>query len=342
MSGLKTYSPAISVVMSFYSGPLRWIEEAVHSILSQSFHDFEFIIICDNPDNAPAIGFVQDMAEKDSRIRLVINESHIGITKSLNIGMAIAKGRYIARMDADDIAYPDRLRMQAEFLEEDPSRMFCCSDVDVIDKDGRILKKRRNRNKTGDEWIYMENHISHPSVMFRRELLELRKPLYDEFYRYSQDYELWIFLLSRGVKLHMIKDSLIQYRVSDINISSAHRQQQNMYFQQLHRNLLTSRLKSLGIVSDEDCRHIGAMLEKTSKAASAHSGQTGKELLLILYILYFTQAVTDRRYILKYFLDRNMIFMKIRPQLSYQMLRAHISGYKKTAFLDGQNRLESL
>lgn len=326
------HRPEISVVMSFYNGPLLWIEQAVSSILNQTYKDFEFIIICDKPDNNEAIEYIRLMEQKDERIKFIINSTNIGITKSLNIGLEMASGRFIARMDADDIAYPERLSRQMEFLEETPSRMLCSSDVDVIDAKGKIVKKRRNRHKYSPEWLFMENYISHPSVMFRRELLQLRSPFYNEFYKYTQDYELWIFLRSRGVQMHLINESLLQYRDSDQNISTIHRVLQNRYFQKLHRDLILSRLEELGIRCENF--DLKDLLKKTSDMCIGSSGQQAKELHMILYVLYFTLAVNESKYILKYFMDPNRLFRHNRLQLSYQMLRAPLSGKRKKAYLD--------
>lgn len=326
------HRPAISIVMSFYNGPLLWIQQAVSSILTQSFKDFEFIIICDKPDNKEAIDYISELAIEDSRIKLYINSTNIGLTKSLNLALKKASGKFIARMDADDIAYPERLATQIRFLEADPSRLFCSSDVDVIDEKGGIRKRQRNRHKNTLEWIYMENYISHPSVMFRRELLELREPFYNEFYRYTQDYELWIFLLSRKIELHFIHESLIQYRDSSHNISAVHRKMQNRYFQQLHRDLIFSRLEELGI-STED-KNLQDLLEQASRKCLDSEGQEAKDLYKILYVLYFTLAVEDHSYIMKYLRDPNRLFRHNRIQLFYQMLRVPFSGHRKNAYLD--------
>lgn len=324
--------PVLSIIMSFYNGPLLWIRLAISSILNQSFRDFEFIIICDKPDNKEAIDYIRALAEDDSRIKLYINSIHIGLTKSLNRALKKASGKFIARMDADDIAYPERLATQVRFLEADPSRLFCSSDVDVINENGKIKKRQRNKRKNTLEWIYMENYISHPSVMFRRELLDLREPFYNEFYRYTQDYELWIFLISQNIELHFIRESLIQYRDSKQNISAVHRKMQNRYFQQLHRNLILSRLEEFGIsTEDKDLQYL---LEQASQKCLNSEGQEAKDLYKILYVLYFTLAVEDNSYIMKYLRDPNRLFRHNRIQLFYKMLRVPFSGHRKNAYLD--------
>lgn len=333
MTALQTDRPAVSVVMSFYKEPLRWILASVESILKQTFTDFEFIIICDNPDYEEAMELIRQAASGDRRIRLIVNKKNIGLTKSLNIGLSLARGPLIARMDADDIAYPVRLATQVAFMSANPEVGLCSSDVDVIDGDGIITKRRRNRRKNEGKWIYMENYISHPTVMFRTGILDLRTPLYDENYRYTQDYELWIFLLSKGVRIHSLNECLVQYRCSDSNISSVHYSMQNAYFNKLHWNLISGRLLELGIIEKKDLNDLHVMLEKTVHQFASHDRKTKEELSLILYTLYFTLATDDRKYIVRYFLDRNLLAFRVRAQLSYQMLRAKISGKSKRAYL---------
>lgn len=333
MTSAQDNRPAISVVMSFYKEPLRWILASVGSIQNQTFGDFEFIIICDNPDYAEAIEAIRSLARTDRRIRLLTNERNIGITKSLNRGLSVARGGLIARMDADDIAYPERFATQAAFLDAHIEIGLCSSDVDVIDKDGKVTRRRRNRRKNESRWIYMENYISHPTVMFRRSIMELRSPLYNEEYRYTQDYELWIYLLSKGVRMHSLDECLLQYRCSDSNISTVHYAKQNDYFNELHWRLVSGRLIKSGIIEKDDLKDMRVMLEKSVRAFGQYDRKEKAELAMIIYTLYFTLATDDRRYIVRYFLDRNFLPLRLRAQLSYQMLRAGISGKKKRAYL---------
>ena len=99
---------AISVVMSVYNEPVDWIRQSIDSILNQTFRYFEFIIINDNPEGISQKKMLKDFAAKDNRIKIIENEENKGLTKSLNIGISKATGKYIARMDADDISMPDR------------------------------------------------------------------------------------------------------------------------------------------------------------------------------------------------------------------------------------------
>ena len=106
----------VSVIMSTYQEPLVWIDEAVSSIQNQTYQNFEFIIVVDDPDYKQLVGYILRKKKEDNRIIVHINERNKGLTESLNIAVKMAKGTYIARMDADDIAAPDRLECELDYL----------------------------------------------------------------------------------------------------------------------------------------------------------------------------------------------------------------------------------
>ena len=138
-------SPQISVVMPAYNAE-KYITEAIDSILFQTFKDFEFIIINDASTDS-----TKDIIEsyKDPRIKLVNNEQNKGVAKSLNIGISVACGKYIARMDADDIALPERFQKQFDFMEQHPN----------IDVCGSWAKKTGNENEIINNPVLRPNAI---------------------------------------------------------------------------------------------------------------------------------------------------------------------------------------
>lgn len=212
----------ISVLMSAYNEPLKWLSQSVDSILQQTFKDFEFIIICDNPYYGQGTQLLKDYAEKDKRITLIINEENIGLTKSLNKGLAIAKGDYIARMDADDISMPNRLEKQFKYMESHP-------DVIVL---GCMIKRfGQTQHWHPQEAVYFSdedlkaqmlfgNCIAHPTAIIRNKVLTSNQITYDENYRHSQDYRLWEQLMAYG-KFAKLKDVLLKYRVSEQQITKS-------------------------------------------------------------------------------------------------------------------------
>ena len=123
----------ITVLMSVYNTPIEQLKQAIESILNQTYINFEFLIICDGIKNED-IDFIKGF--KDERITLEINDKNIGLVKSLNKGLKIAKGKYIARMDTDDIAYPDRLEKEIKFMKENPQYAIVAGKANFFDESG--------------------------------------------------------------------------------------------------------------------------------------------------------------------------------------------------------------
>lgn len=188
MEKVMNRNPAITVLMTIYQDK-DYLAEAVESILNQSYRNFEFLIIAEpeTPDESLEIirGF------QDKRIRLVINKKHLGFSNSLNKGIRIARGKYIARMDADDISLRNRLLFQFIYMELHNSVIICGTNVYVINKKGQKIEKSHlplNSNEI-KIWLCFQDVIRHPTVMFRRN--KLIEEMF--FYRVQQaeDYELW-------------------------------------------------------------------------------------------------------------------------------------------------------
>jgi glycosyltransferase involved in cell wall biosynthesis len=202
--------PKLSVIMSVYKEPVEWLCQSINSILGQTYTDFEFIIICDNPNYEKGIELLNNYAGKDNRIKLLFNETNIGLTKSLNKGVAIAEGTYIARMDADDISLPGRFERQVKLLEEHPEIGVCGSIIDYIG-DRKGLKYFPEPNK--DIFLFLETAFAHPTVMMKKCLLPSPK-CYNEDFVVSQDYALWTELYAKGVNFYNFQTPLVHYRIS--------------------------------------------------------------------------------------------------------------------------------
>ena len=132
--------PEISVIMSVYNEPKEYLIRSIESILNQTFKDFEFIVILDNPKNEIARNIAKEYSLKDERIVFIKNEENIGLTKSLNKGISISKGKFIARMDADDISHPKRFEEQISFLNKNNEYGLCGTKAYLIDENGKILE----------------------------------------------------------------------------------------------------------------------------------------------------------------------------------------------------------
>lgn len=214
--------PKISVLMSVYNGEL-FLRQAVESILQQSFRDFEFIIVNDgSTDSSPEILRSFD----DGRIQLV-NQPNMGLTKSLNKAMKMARGEYIARQDADDVSEPDRFRKQVEALDGDTEVVLVSSLLKYISAtgEGRTITNR-DFSPLLVKWLLLFfNHVGgHSQVMYRREdALQLGG--YNESYKYSQDYDLWLRFAAVG-KILVLPEVLLNWRYHANNISVVSAQDQ--------------------------------------------------------------------------------------------------------------------
>ncbi len=181
--------PSVTVLMPLYNGE-RYIREAVESILRQTWRDFELLIIDDGSiDKGPdIISFMQD-----ERIVMLRNSSNMGVAATLNRGLAVARGRYIARMDADDISLPDRLERQVRFMDDHPDVGISGGWVRLFGG-GQLPYTCQVPTDSQDVAAYMvfENALWHMTVIMRKDMMNRASLKYDPFYSRSEDYDLWI------------------------------------------------------------------------------------------------------------------------------------------------------
>jgi len=204
----------ISVLMSVYNGEL-YLAEAIESILAQRFDSFEFLIINDgSTDSSEKIIHSYD----DPRIRLENNEGNRGLVYSLNKGLNLARGKYIARMDCDDIALPDRLGKQFAFMEANPHIGICGTWFKAFDK--QTGWKRTVRFPVKDTAIralmFVQSPFCHPCVMMRKDLFETCGLKYPSEYYRAEDYGLWVDFLNY-TDGYNLPEVLLHYRRHETN-----------------------------------------------------------------------------------------------------------------------------
>lgn len=210
----------ISVVMSCYNEKEKELRKAIESILNQTFNNFEFIIVLDNPKNIKIKNTLLEYKKKDKRIKLIYNETNIGLAMSLNKGIAISKYDIIARMDADDISMPDRLEKEYNYLETHKNIDCVSSKVIVIDENDNTKGFRFpffKNNKYIRISLRLGNFISHPCAMFR-------KKIFNEVGGYrnfptTQDYDLWLRFADYGSEFYIFDEYLLKYRERNEGIS---------------------------------------------------------------------------------------------------------------------------
>lgn len=208
--------PLVSVIMSAYNEPIEWIEEAIQSVLNQTYKNIEFIIILDNPENKKLDKVIKDYKDKDKRIKYFTNEKNIGLTRTLNIGLEKATGDYIARMDADDICMVNRIEEQINYLTENNSVDFVSCNCIIIDEQNREKYKTKNYGKTNDMTkrnLMYRSIFLHPTWIFRKSILE-KLHNYNEIER-AEDYDFLCRLISNGYSAVSLDSYLVKYRIRD-------------------------------------------------------------------------------------------------------------------------------
>jgi len=187
-------NPLVSVILSVYNGE-KTIVKTIESILSQTFADFELIVI-DNGSTDRTYEILQKFSDTDKRIKLFRNHITCTRSKALNFGILKAAGKYIARIDADDQALPERLARQVDYLEKHPECGVLGSFVKEINESGEIMPRKQNPILWEDiqKDIFKYNPVFHPSVMMRKEVVDASGG-YNEDYLDAEDYELFSRLI---------------------------------------------------------------------------------------------------------------------------------------------------
>lgn len=233
--------PKVSVLMSVHNGQ-EYLNEAIMSILNQTFTDFEFLILNDaSTDNSADI----INSFNDSRLRIIDNESNLGLTRSLLKGLALARGEYIARMDSDDISLPGRLAAQVAFLEAHPEIGICGTWAKRIGQKAGAYLRYPVEPEVINCRLLFDSPLAHPSVMIRKDSLSSNNLNYDPQFKYAQDYDLWT-RCSRHFSLANIAKVLLLYRVHSNQIGSRSLKEQTEFANLVRRR----QVERLGLAED--------------------------------------------------------------------------------------------
>lgn len=213
-------SPLVSIVMPVYNGEL-YLLECINSIRQQSINCWELIFINDgSTDNTLEI--IKQFEYFDSRIRIFDFPTNKGLSECLNFGIQLAKGKYIARMDADDVMQPDRLKRQLDFLELNENYGLVASNLELINAEGLTIGEISCPNSDTEikKMLLKRNPFAHPSVMMRKTLLMNFGNIYSKKFPHCEDYELWI-RLSTKTKFYCLPEKLLRYRMHSMQITSS-------------------------------------------------------------------------------------------------------------------------
>lgn len=241
--------PAVSVILPAYNCG-KYIGRAIESVLRQSFSDFELVVVNDgSTDNTEQV--IQSFS--DERIIYVKNPRNEGLIHSLNRAIDLSRGKYIARMDGDDVCQPERLAKQKLFLDQNQGIAVVASTIEFINEleektgDWKLDKQTITPGQI-KRTILKENCIAHPTVMMRSEIIKELK--YQPYQKNIEDYDLWLRILSRGYKIAKIDEPLLLYRIHAKSITGMHLKNANPYFKHLQMKLrFLSKFKHISLFS---------------------------------------------------------------------------------------------
>ena len=256
-------SPAITVILPAYNAE-QFIKQAIESILTQTFSNFELIIINDgSTDNTDEV--IRSFT--DSRIRYIKNTENKGLIDTLNKGIDEAKSKYLARMDADDISLPTRLEKQVNYLNEHTDKDVVASTIIFINEKGEQtgtwpLDRKTISSNEITKALITENCLAHPSVMGKTGVFA--KFHYRKGRVNIEDYDLWLRMINSGCKIAKIAEPLLLYRVHEQSVTGKYLKKTNFYFKHartkfnmLGHELLNSKWSRLsfkiGVSAIKDC-----------------------------------------------------------------------------------------
>lgn len=275
-------SPSISVIMSVYNCE-KYLAQSIESILNQTFTDFEFIIVNDGSvDNTLSI--IKHYAQRDTRITF-ISQKNRGLPFALNQGIAASKGKYTARMDADDISLPRRLQVQHELLESNPEVGVCGGSAYLFNKvpNKKNLMSHPQKHKDLKVKLLFSVCFIHPTVMIRSDILKSLPYIYNVEFKNSQDYELWSRLVEI-TNFFNLKEPLIHYRRDSDSITSktANSGMSNRF--PLVKKTQEKQLSKIGLVTnhEESVLHYQLALNSEIKNINVDGGDVYRHLKRIL------------------------------------------------------------
>jgi glycosyltransferase involved in cell wall biosynthesis len=314
--------------MSIYDEPKEWLKTSIESILDQTYTNIEFVIINDNPKSELNKNILNNYSSNDKRIVVVNNKENIGLTKSLNKGLKLSSGEFIARMDADDISLNFRLKTQLDVLMNNDDIGVCGSSIKLFGLSSSFFNKTvryplENENIT-TEFLF-SNPICHPTVMFKKKIfIEHNILFYNEELRRAQDYDLWYRALE-FVNFYNINKPLLKYRVSSTQISTKGKKDQDVVANNIRKKILENLID---VSEDEILLH--------NKICNFHLVSNQEEMIDL-------ENWFDKLY---FNLSKNNLFDKyyLEDRLNFYLQRGYLNsflGIKSFAYLKTNRYLTS-
>ena len=223
-----------------------YLRAALNSIFNQTYKNIEIIII-DDASDPNCKSTIEDLCKDKSNVKVIHNDLNLGLTKSLNKGLDVASGEFIARMDADDISLPERFKKQIDFLEKNRDIDIVGTGVVSFGEETKFMSPPNGYDNDEAQCnLFFSSTLCHPSVMIRKKFLEAHDLRYDEKVKKAQDYDMWERCSVYG-KIAVIKEVLLYYRIHSKQISSTNRADQYLSAKNIH----IRRLRRIGISPSE-------------------------------------------------------------------------------------------
>lgn len=314
----------VSILIPVFNAE-KYLAEAIESILNQSYSDFEFLIINDGSnDKSEEI----ILSYSDQRIRYIKNESNLKLIKTLNKGIQICKGKYIVRMDADDISHPERIQKQVEFMESNPDIGICGSWFETFGEvDTSIVRYKETHDEIMTKMLY-QCHLCHPSIILRREIFDDPDMYFDENYPHAEDYDFYL-KVSKKWKFHNIQEAILKYRIHNESVSNKNKSIQiknsliikKRFFTELHTQATDEQVEAFEYLNYQDYSRI--KIESNKFRNILESLWTGNKV--------------ERRITEEYFENHLQNLW-----LNYCYHRADIITYKKSKLLFSKDKFEEV
>lgn len=265
----------VSVMLCAYNAEAV-IASAIDSVLAQTYRNFEFIIV----DDGSTDGTRQVIRRyQDSRIKLVACKHDY--IRSLNTGLRKCTGKYIARIDADDMMVPHRLAAQVDVMESDPDIAVCCSWGTTFGETEKMIGHHvRGYIDNAYFWLLTGNYLMHPSAMIQRDFLRMNR-IYYKNYPFAEDYKLWTDIARKGGKIYVLPEELLKYRVSREQVSFKHHDKQSATRVRIQQEVVEQLLEQLEHAEKRRLRHLYATMLRLNLANLLQ----GDEILFMMYKL---------------------------------------------------------
>lgn len=314
-------SPSVSVIMPCYNAE-RHLPEAVGSVLSQTHEMLEFIIINDGSSDSTG-RYLQGLT--DPRVVILNNENNVGLARSINRGIAVAKGKFIARQDADDVSMPERIAVQCEYLKAHPEVALLGTGADIIDEGGQVQKKLPVSTKEIDiTWnLLFQNPFVHSSVMMRLETLKAvgcysESPLHSRI----EDFELWT-RISERFRVANIPEFLVKLRLGRQSVSSVNREEQESQREKLSEANIRSLCRSFDVASPGPgvVELLQAVIvERDDRMVYLGTCALAETIafLKVLITMFYMKSHYDKREIMEHYRRVSMRWTKRLFSLSYR------------------------